>query len=161
MSNLTYNSYIKAGDNYFKPVGMGIWKWMDEDDGNRRREQVVTLQDSVIDLFNCMPSDFKSCFNGERVWIASRNVAIRDLEDRLLKYAQRESLRPFLHIHQGPSDEIWRDLRQRRAQQPGNGMLTRCLSLSRLPIHPFPYLRTCDSGRRVALDVLQENCPQV
>jgi len=67
----------------------GCYEWISEENGNRRREQVVTLQDDVVNLFT--HEEVRRLFDGERVWRTSRNVAIRDLEDRLLDFLQREA----------------------------------------------------------------------
>src|SRR5690606_33850183 len=50
----------------------------------RRRDQVVTLQDSVTSLLS--PQTFEALFEGrpERVWPGSANIQIRKVEDRLL-----------------------------------------------------------------------------
>ena len=57
-----------------------------------RRDQVVTLQDSVIAYFENEGTDVSTrVFNGERVWKSSRNCAIMELEDRLLQRFEHES----------------------------------------------------------------------
>ncbi|CAF1354649.1 unnamed protein product [Adineta steineri] len=60
-----------------------ITRWQDEEQGKTRRDQVVTLQDHVIQQ---MPSYIqKGLFENydERVWPTSRNIPIREVEDRL------------------------------------------------------------------------------
>jgi len=62
-----------------------------------RRDQVVTLQDDVVDLFHS--AGLGHLFEGERVWARSRNCAIADLEDRLLAFAQEDDdARRFLRL---------------------------------------------------------------
>ena len=63
---------------------------------------MVTLQDDVI---NILPESLRDEFQGQRVWLNSRNVALRELEDRLLSKAQDS---PHITIEQGPPDEVWR-----------------------------------------------------
>jgi len=68
-----------------------------------RRDQVVTLQDDVIELFH--GAGLAQLFEGERVWSRSSNCAIADLEDRLFAYAQEdEHARKFLQIHKAERD---------------------------------------------------------
>jgi len=43
----------------------GCYEWISEEKGNRRREQVVTLQDSVVDLLT--HKKIHRLFDGERV----------------------------------------------------------------------------------------------
>ncbi|KAJ4404458.1 hypothetical protein N0V85_004859 [Neurospora sp. IMI 360204] len=65
----------------------------------RRRDQVVTLQDSVTDLLT--PKSFQALFAGrpERVWPGSANIQIRKVEDRFLKRCQDHDLRGLIHLH--------------------------------------------------------------
>lgn len=65
----------------------------------RRRDQVVTLQDSVTDLLT--PKSFQALFAGrpERVWPGSANIQIRKVEDRFLKRCQDDDLRGLIHLH--------------------------------------------------------------
>ncbi|KAK3352162.1 hypothetical protein B0H65DRAFT_420161 [Neurospora tetraspora] len=65
----------------------------------RRRDQVVTLQDSVTDLLT--PKSFQALFAGrpERVWPGSANIQIRKVEDRFLKRCQDGDLRGLIHLH--------------------------------------------------------------
>ncbi|CAF4169187.1 unnamed protein product, partial [Rotaria sordida] len=66
----------------------GITRWQGEEQGNTRRNQVVTLQDHVI---NQMPSFIQEgLFQkiNERVWPTSRNIPIREVEDRLFDLIQ-------------------------------------------------------------------------
>ncbi|CAF2073909.1 unnamed protein product [Rotaria magnacalcarata] len=66
-------------------------RWQDEEQGKTRRDQVVTLQDHVIEQ---MPNYIKQgLFRNieERVWPTSRNIPIREVEDRLF-----DLLKPFV-----------------------------------------------------------------
>ncbi|KAK3388245.1 hypothetical protein B0T20DRAFT_102792 [Sordaria brevicollis] len=65
----------------------------------RRRDQVVTLQDSVTNLLT--PKSFQALFAGrpERVWPGSANIQIRKVEDRFLKRCQDDDLRGLIHLH--------------------------------------------------------------
>jgi Arc/MetJ-type ribon-helix-helix transcriptional regulator len=66
----------------------GKIQWQNEDQGKTRRDQVVTLQDHVIEQ---MPEYIqKGLFQNinERVWPTSRNIPIREVEDRLLSLLQ-------------------------------------------------------------------------
>ena len=65
----------------------------------RRRDQVVTLQDSVTKLLS-QPS-FDALFAGrpERVWPGSANIQIRKVEDRFLKRVQSPEFRGIIHLH--------------------------------------------------------------
>lgn len=92
----------------------GTLHWRELPDGNRRREQVVTLQDRVVDLF---PENFRGLFEGERVWASSRNVAIRHIEDRLLDRLQHDDMRRHVQIHPLPS-EIRDAVRRSRGSAP-------------------------------------------
>ena len=63
-------------------------RWQGEEQGKIRREQVVTLQDHVI---NQMPEYIqRGLFKriNERVWPTSRNIPIREVEDRLFDLIQ-------------------------------------------------------------------------
>ena len=65
----------------------------------RRRDQVVTLQDSVTSLMS--PATLQALFGGrpEPVWPASANIQIRKVEDRLLKRCQDQEFRGLIHLH--------------------------------------------------------------
>ncbi|KAK1756697.1 hypothetical protein QBC47DRAFT_412072 [Echria macrotheca] len=65
----------------------------------RRRDQVVTLQDSVTTLLS--KSSFDALFAGrpERVWPGSANIQIRKVEDRFLKHCQTDQFRGLIHLH--------------------------------------------------------------
>ncbi|CAF4069710.1 unnamed protein product, partial [Rotaria sordida] len=73
----------------------GITRWQGEEQGKTRRDQVVTLQDHVIQQ---MPIYIqKGLFQNfdERVWPTSRNIPIREVEDRLF-----ELIQPFVQSGQ-------------------------------------------------------------
>ncbi|KAK2015885.1 hypothetical protein LZ32DRAFT_525809 [Colletotrichum eremochloae] len=65
----------------------------------RRRDQVVTLQDSVTDLMSDRTR--QAVFGGcpERVWPGSSNLQIRKLEDGLLRRAQDSQFRDLIFLH--------------------------------------------------------------
>ncbi|OAQ65880.1 hypothetical protein VFPPC_14253 [Pochonia chlamydosporia 170] len=65
----------------------------------KRRDQVVTLQDSVTTLLS-KPS-YEALFAGrpERVWPASANIQIRKVEDRFLRRAQDPEFKNLIHLH--------------------------------------------------------------
>jgi hypothetical protein len=66
----------------------GRTRWQGEEQGKTRRDQVVTLQDHVIEQ---MPEYIqKGLFQNinERVWPTSRNIPIREVEDRLFDLIQ-------------------------------------------------------------------------
>lgn len=83
---------------------------------NRRREQVVTLQDSTLMLFDGLSRETRQALLGdgssERVWLSSENVAIRDLEDALLARAQSQEIAEIVEIRQYPQ-HIATELRNR------------------------------------------------
>ncbi|KAK3296614.1 uncharacterized protein B0H64DRAFT_440115 [Chaetomium fimeti] len=65
----------------------------------RRRDQVVTLQDSVTTLLSAR--SFEALFEGhpERVWPGSANIQIRKVEDRLLSRCQTDEFHGLIHLH--------------------------------------------------------------
>ncbi|KAM7202606.1 hypothetical protein V8F20_004395 [Naviculisporaceae sp. PSN 640] len=65
----------------------------------RRRDQVVTLQDSVTNLLS--PKSYDALFAGrpERVWPGSANIQIRKVEDRFLARCQDQQFRGLIHLH--------------------------------------------------------------
>jgi 2-polyprenyl-6-methoxyphenol hydroxylase-like FAD-dependent oxidoreductase len=65
----------------------------------RRREQVVTLQDSVTSLMSekSQRALFGSC--PERVWPGSVNIQIRKVEDRLLQRCQENDFCGLIQLH--------------------------------------------------------------
>lgn len=69
----------------------------------RRRDQVVTLQDHVTELLSPETRDFLNCGldkrGGERVWPDSSNLQIRKVEDALLRRAQDSTFDGIIHLH--------------------------------------------------------------
>lgn len=65
----------------------------------KRRDQVVTLQDSVTTLLS-KPS-YEALFAGrpERVWPVSANIQIRKVEDRFLKRVQDPEFKDLIVLH--------------------------------------------------------------
>ncbi|KAM7192999.1 hypothetical protein V8F33_008047 [Rhypophila sp. PSN 637] len=65
----------------------------------KRRDQVVTLQDSVTNLLS--PKSYAALFAGrpERVWPGSANIQIRKVEDRFLARCQDEEFKGLIHLH--------------------------------------------------------------
>lgn len=65
----------------------------------RRRDQVVTLQESVTELLS--KDSLQALFQGrpERVWPGSANIQIRKVEDRLLGRCQDEVFRDQIYLH--------------------------------------------------------------
>ena len=73
----------------------GDIRWQDESQGRIRRDQVVTLQDHVIEqLPDYVQKGLFRCID-ERVWPTSRNIPIREVEDRLF-----ELIEPFVQTDQ-------------------------------------------------------------
>lgn len=65
----------------------------------KRRDQVVTLQDSVTTLLS--ERSYEALFAGrpERVWPASANIQIRKVEDRFLRRAQDPEFKDLIYLH--------------------------------------------------------------
>lgn len=73
----------------------GKTRWQGEKEGKTRRDQVVTLQDHVIEQMpEYIQTGLFKNFN-ERVWPTSRNIPIREVEDRLF-----ELIQPFVDAGQ-------------------------------------------------------------
>jgi len=102
---LTFSLHLTMmmGENVKIIIYEGRWfvdergkiRWQGEEQGKLRREQVVTLQDHVI---NQMPRYIqKGLFKkiDEQVWPTSRNIPIREVEDRLFDLIQ-----PFVQTSQ-------------------------------------------------------------
>lgn len=102
---LTFSLHLTMmmGENVKIIIYEGRWfvdergkiRWQGEEQGKLRREQVVTLQDHVI---NQMPRYIqKGLFKkiDEQVWPTSRNIPIREVEDRLFDLIQ-----PFVQMGQ-------------------------------------------------------------
>lgn len=62
--------------------------WQGEAQGRSRRDQVVTLQDHVIEQLPQYVQDGLFSRINERVWPTSRNIPIREVEDRLFDLIQ-------------------------------------------------------------------------
>ncbi|OQO14147.1 hypothetical protein B0A48_01023 [Cryoendolithus antarcticus] len=84
------------------------WVWKKRSDGSsyadypetaRRRDQVVTLQDSVTRLLT--KASFDALFAGrpEKVWPGSANIQIRKVEDRFLARVQQPEFKGLIHLH--------------------------------------------------------------
>lgn len=73
----------------------GIIQWQNREQGNIRREQIVTLQDHVIQQMPLYVQRGLFQRINERVWPTSRNIPIREVEDRLL-----DLIRPFVQNDQ-------------------------------------------------------------
>ena len=76
----------------------GIWKWKSENEGNKRRCQIVILQNNIMEL---LPQDMQEflCKNIKaRVWPNSRNLPIREVEDQLLEFTQNYSNIQFIPL---------------------------------------------------------------
>ena len=66
----------------------GKTRWQGEEQGKIRRDQVVTLQDHVItQMPEYIQKGLFAKYN-ERVWPTSRNIPIREVEDRLFELIQ-------------------------------------------------------------------------
>ncbi|CAF1045237.1 unnamed protein product [Adineta steineri] len=68
--------------------GDGKMKWQGEEQSRNRRDQVVTLQDHVIHQLPTFIQVGLFANINERVWPTSRNIPIREVEDRLLVLAE-------------------------------------------------------------------------
>ncbi|UJR20374.1 hypothetical protein I4U23_023506 [Adineta vaga] len=66
----------------------GSMRWRTEEQGNIRRDQVVTLQDHVIQQLPVYIQKGLFVNINERVWPTSRNIPIQEVEDRLLDLIQ-------------------------------------------------------------------------
>jgi len=84
------------------------WVWKHDQHGRpyvdypptaRRRDQVVTLQESVTTLLS--PASLEALFQGrpEKVWPGSANIQIRKVEDRFLKRCQHPEFSGLIHLH--------------------------------------------------------------
>ncbi|KAK0717418.1 hypothetical protein B0T26DRAFT_645697 [Lasiosphaeria miniovina] len=81
-------------------------RWVVTDNGTvdypptaKRRDQVVTLQDSVTSLLS--KASYQALFEGrpEHVWPGSANIQIRKVEDRFLERCQADDFRGLIHLH--------------------------------------------------------------
>lgn len=80
--------------------------YMDYPDTAKRRDQVVTLQDSVTSLLS--ETSYKALFAGrpERVWPGSANIQIRKVEDRFLKRVQEPDFKGLIFLN---AEEMTKD----------------------------------------------------
>ncbi|KAK3995684.1 hypothetical protein QBC44DRAFT_233465 [Cladorrhinum sp. PSN332] len=101
-------SAISLAEKGAGKVEVHVWerRWTVRPDGvvdypptAKRRDQVVTLQDTVTNLLS--PRSFQALFAGrpERVWPGSANIQIRKVEDRFLQHCQTEEFRGLIHLH--------------------------------------------------------------
>eukprot|EP00439_Symbiodinium_sp_Y106_P082132 s694_g21.t1 len=74
------------------PSEGGSWK---RDPAVRARDQVVTVQDAAVQLFS---EAVQTCFEGERVWLHSRNVPVAEIEDKLLRKVQEAPFSKYIRI---------------------------------------------------------------
>lgn len=65
----------------------------------KRRDQVVTLQDSVTTLLSERTQQALFEARPERVWPGSANIQIRKVEDRLLRRVQDPEFHGLVHLH--------------------------------------------------------------
>ncbi|KAK4221859.1 hypothetical protein QBC38DRAFT_491175 [Podospora fimiseda] len=101
-------SAISLAEKGAGKVEVHVWerRWITRPDGvvdypptAKRRDQVVTLQDTVTNLLS--PLSFQALFAGrpERVWPGSANIQIRKVEDRFLQHCQTDKFRGLIHLH--------------------------------------------------------------
>ena len=101
-------SAISLAEKGAGKVVVDVWerRWVMDDRGvfdypptAKRRDQVVTLQDSVTSLLS--ERSYQALFAGrpERVWPGSANIQIRKVEDRLLKRCQSDEFRGLINLH--------------------------------------------------------------
>ncbi|KAK4167843.1 hypothetical protein QBC43DRAFT_361449 [Cladorrhinum sp. PSN259] len=101
-------SAISLAEKGAGKVEVHVWerRWVVRADGvvdypptAKRRDQVVTLQDTVTNLLS--PRSYQALFAGrpERVWPGSANIQIRKVEDRFLQHCQTEEFRGLIHLH--------------------------------------------------------------
>jgi len=74
----------------------------------RRRDQVVTIQENVLQHLSpvvnaCLLRNFD-----EKVWPESRNIPIREVEDQLLELAQHQQFRDIITLETS-DNEAWND----------------------------------------------------
>jgi len=83
------NVKIRIYEKRIKKNKDGKWVWKNwEEDKNRRREQVVTLQLDVINnLSEGIKGNLFKVFD-EEVWPSSRNIPIMEVEDRMIEWIQ-------------------------------------------------------------------------
>lgn len=95
------NTELHLYDHRWEPDGLGVRPKR----STRRRPQVVTIQDNVTDLLSHpMGEHLFQNFADDRVWPHSRNIPIREVEDRLLEYLQ-ENFAGKVALHAGKFTE--------------------------------------------------------
>ncbi|KAK0619642.1 hypothetical protein B0T14DRAFT_432025 [Immersiella caudata] len=101
-------SAISLAEKGAGKVVVHVWerRWVMDQNGHidypptaKRRDQVVTLQDSVTSLLSKEAFDVLFAGRPERVWPGSANIQIRKVEDRFLKHCQSERFRGLIHLH--------------------------------------------------------------
>jgi 2-polyprenyl-6-methoxyphenol hydroxylase-like FAD-dependent oxidoreductase len=101
-------SAISLAEKGAGKVEVHVWerRWVITEHGTvdypadaKRRDQVVTLQDSVTSLLS--PASYQALFAGrpERVWPGSVNIQIRKVEDRFLRRCQVDEFKGLIHLH--------------------------------------------------------------
>lgn len=83
--------FVRIYDSRWKQERNGNILWKTQEEGNTRRSQVVTLQDDVIGLLPQQVADALFSQVNERVWPTSKNIPIREVEDRLLELLQTDN----------------------------------------------------------------------
>ncbi|KAI1843914.1 hypothetical protein JX266_009970 [Neoarthrinium moseri] len=84
---------------WVKRVSPGGHHFVEYPSHAKRRDQVVTLQDSVTSLLTA--PTYEALFGGrpEPVWPGSANIQIRKVEDRLLGRCQASEFHGLIHLH--------------------------------------------------------------
>ncbi len=102
-------SAISLAEKGAGKVAVHVWerRWVKDPNTGRvdypptakRRDQVVTLQDSVTSLLS--ERAYQALFAGrpERVWPGSANIQIRKVEDRFLDHCQTPEFIGLIHLH--------------------------------------------------------------
>lgn len=95
------NINIRVFEPRWKRGASGLVEWKGEDEGNRRREQVVTLQDDVTSMLSDRTRDVLFRCVDEVVWRWSRNIHVREVEDRMLERVQEADVSGCIELHPG------------------------------------------------------------
>jgi 2-polyprenyl-6-methoxyphenol hydroxylase-like FAD-dependent oxidoreductase len=72
----------------------------------RRRDQVVTIQDDVLEHLSPLLKKYMLKNFDECVWPTSRNIPIREIEDQLLELAQADYFRDVITL-EAVTDQNW------------------------------------------------------
>ena len=72
----------------------------------RRRDQIVTIKEDVLAHLSPLTKVFMLKHYNECVWPTSRNIPIREIEDRLLYLAQTYFFRDML-VFETVNDQNW------------------------------------------------------